>query len=777
MSLKTSFFILIAIFILIFGVNLQYDIFSKVRHIGNSPSEAIYYFFQMLKKDGLLNTFTAVRGKLGNDPRLGLGYSLADPTTYPPVESEVERALLPEYKTIPAADVANLPPSSGGVGNFDVWERSNGGNDSAKYSTLDQINRLNVNDLQVAWTYSSGPYKLDENMKNGSPVETNPVIANGRMFLASINSEVLCLDATTGKEIWRLKLPPPVARRGLVWEPNADFAKSRLFVPSGKGVYAINAATGEIQQEFGNKGQAGDQLSLIAPVIAGDKLIVALIKPAMEAYDLKTGKLLWATGLLERPPGDKVLLTGGSPWGGMSYDPNRGMVFVSTGNPRPELWGTTRPGANRHSNSVVALNVQNGEIKWSFQEVAHDLWDLDVPSPPVLTTIHKGGRRVDVVATVTKMGNTLLLDRDLGQPIFDYRLKRAPTSKIPGEKTWPYQPSVELPEPFMKQTFQEVDVTDISEAATRSVNYKIKGGKYGFYEPPTLGGKVVIYGVAGGAEWPGAAIDHNTGVIFIPSNQTPWIIRASFRDLKATSRQVEDMPGNTLYQTKCASCHGKYRDGYQEPELKGGFYYPALTGVSFIRARELLAAKAFFESNHDDFGGNTPSPQELKVVAEYLSALDLIADKDKSLAARTFWAPLLDDKGNPGSKPPWGLLTAIDLNNGKKIWQVPFGEYQNLFRGGKPVQGQSNVGGALVTAGGIVFATGTLDSKVRGFDSSNGKQLWAAKLPAPGFAPPSTYSVNGIQYVAIVTSERPLDTNAVRFDRVVSYQLSTEKRK
>ena len=316
MSLKTSFFILIAIFILIFGVNLQYDIFSKVRHIGNSPSEAIYYFFQMLKKDGLLNTFTAVRGKLGNDPRLGLGYSLADPTTYPPVESEVERALLPEYKTIPAADVANLPPSSGGVGNFDVWERSNGGNDSAKYSTLDQINRLNVNDLQVAWTYSSGPYKLDENMKNGSPVETNPVIANGRMFLASINSEVLCLDATTGKEIWRLKLPPPVARRGLVWEPNADFAKSRLFVPSGKGVYAINAATGEIQQEFGNKGQAGDQLSLIAPVIAGDKLIVALIKPAMEAYDLKTGKLLWATGLLERPPGDKVLLTGGSPWGG-----------------------------------------------------------------------------------------------------------------------------------------------------------------------------------------------------------------------------------------------------------------------------------------------------------------------------------------------------------------------------------------------------------------------------------------------------------------------------
>jgi quinoprotein glucose dehydrogenase len=772
MKLKVALSILLAMVLAVSGVVYKYDLIAKVRHIGNSPSEAIFYLFQLIQKDGIINTLMAVRGKLGNDPRLGLGYSLADRASYPPVESASDRAALPEFKIIPGVDPATLPPSRDGAGRDANWHRSNGANDSSKYSVLDQINRENVRNLQVAWTYSAGPYQLDENMKNGSPVETNPIMVNGRLFVASIDSHLVSIDAATGKEIWRVKLPPPVARRGLVWEPNADFTQSRLFVPTGRGVYAINASSGEIQQNFGNKGQVGDQLSLIAPVIAGDRLVIALIKPALEAYDLRTGKLLWTRPLLEKPAVANALLTGGVPWAGMSYDPARSRVFVSTGNPRPELWGATRPGENRHSNSVVAIDTRDGGVAWAFQEVAHDLWDVDVPSPPVLTTITKGGRKIDVIAAVTKMGNTLLLDRDSGKPIFDYRLRRAPVSTIPGEQTWPYQPSLELPEPVLKQVFDETDVTDLSEKDGQWVRQRIRGAKQGFYEPPVLGGKVVIFGVGGGAEWPGAAVDAKTGILYIPSNHSPWVIRANYRDLKGESRSIDGMPGNTLYQASCASCHGRTRDGFQEPDSKGGSYFPPLTAITFIRSRDSLTSVEFFNDAHR---GVTPavraSRQDLETLFAYFFELDQLADKDKALAARTFWGPLLDSNGNPGSKPPWGLLTALDLNTGKKVWQLPFGEYQKLRRNGQPVKGQQNVGGAMVTAGGLVFATGTIDSRVRAFDSSTGKELWSFELPAAGSAPPSTYQINGTQYVVVVASARPKNSDDVRFDKIVAFRL------
>jgi quinoprotein glucose dehydrogenase len=308
------------------------------------------------------------------------------------------------------------------------WFRSGADAKSTKFSALDQITVKNVRRLEVAWSFSLGSV-IGDPTTTGPTVQTNPVVAGDHLFLASVEGDLIALDAATGEERWRTALPSPVAKRGLVWEPNADFVRSRLFVPTSRGVHAVRAADGRVIEEFGTKGVAGTSASLIAPVIVGDRLITATIAPTVEAYDLRTGALIWTRSLLNKPNGAPAALNGASPWGGMSADPDRHLVYVSTGNPRPALIGTARPGKNDYSSSVVAIDTRTGAIRWSFQEVEHDLWDLDLPAAPVLTTITREGRKVDVVAVLTKRGNTLLLDRDGGRPIFGYQRHRTRISR------------------------------------------------------------------------------------------------------------------------------------------------------------------------------------------------------------------------------------------------------------------------------------------------------------------------------------------------------------
>ena len=498
---------------------------EEVEHIGFD--NAVARFQQKLGKEGVRGVWNSVLDRFHHpfvdpdpeDPEFPrLKYSLYDKASYPPLEDAKARNALPEYKVIAGIDTRKLPPSREIGRRYDTWHRSHGDDSSSKYSSLDQIDTRNVGQLEVAWTYATGA-DLGDPTKPGWTVESNPVMADGKLFVTSADGNLISIDAATGREVWRLSLPVPVARRGLILEPNEDLSRSRLFVPTSTGVYAVNPASGEIVKDFGNDGRVGDDLSQIAPVIVKDKLIVAMMKSTVEAYDLRSGKLLWTRSLLNRPDTKGANLSGAKPWAGMSSDASRGAVYVSTGNPYPELIGILRPGANHYSCSVVSINADTGEIIWAFQEVSHDLWDLDVPSSPVLTTITKDGKRIDVVATVTKLGNVLLLDRDFGKPVFDYRLRRAPVSTIPGERTSPYQPALEWPEPFAKTSFEQADVTDLSETARQTVEHKIRGASFGFFAPPVVGGKVVTFGIHGGAEWPGAAVDPAKGILYVPSNQ------------------------------------------------------------------------------------------------------------------------------------------------------------------------------------------------------------------------------------------------------------------
>jgi quinoprotein glucose dehydrogenase len=377
-----------------------------------------------------------------------------------------------------------------------------------------------------------------------------------------------------------------------------------------------------------------------------------------------------------------------------------------------------------------------------------------------------------VVAAVTKLGNVLLLDRDSGKPVFDQRLRRAPTSTLPGELTAPYQPDLQQPAPFTKQEFGAVDVTDMSASARQYVEHKLRDARQGWFQPPVLGGTVALFGMQGGAEWPGAAVDPRSATLYLPSNQIPWLIRANLQDVKSSVEAAARVPGNDLYQSRCASCHKSERQGRWEGEREGDTYYPSLTGITFLRTRAQLESVSEFERAHRGSGlARQPGAAELQQLHAYFAALDAVTDKNRSFIVDAYWQLLLDDQGNPGSKPPWGHLTAIDLNTGRQRWQVPFGAYEHLLRDGKPVQGQRNTGGVIATASGLLFATGTVDDKIRAYAADSGVELWAHALPAAGSTPPMTYLHQGVQYLVVVATGGAHVGFSGRSDQIIAFKL------
>lgn len=692
------------------------------------------------------------------------------------IEDQKARDALPEFSVIPSLNLANVTSTSKNPAKkFKSWERSGADDYSSKYSELDQIDNSNVQHLAPAWTYKSGEMLLNQPIWRTN-VETNPIIAEGRIFVTTPADFLVSLDARTGAEIWRLKLYGP-ARRGLVWWAGDKASPPRLFVPAGDGVYAVDPANGKIIDGFGDHGRVGDA-SLVAPAVDGDRLIIATVAPSVEAYDVVSGKYLWKTLLLKKsgaasPPGGQAFkLEGGAPWGGFSLDRARSRLYVSTGEGRPGLYGVTRPGKNEFANSVVAIDTATGEIKWSFQEVGHDLWDFDIPSSPILLTIRRDDKFIDVVATVTKIGNTLLLDRDNGKPIFDFRLRKAPVSRVPGETTWPYQPAVETPEPFMHQVFERSNITNIGESERAVVERKLNSAEFGFFVPPRIGGTVGLYGLHGGAGWSGAAVDQASGVLYVPSNRDPWVLRLYYRDQLPNTIRSTDPTGDALYQKNCGSCHGKNREGYYEHEFTGDKYYPSLVGIT--ASRDFTKEIDLFREDHSDVAAlEGISIEDLKLINGYLNAADHISDDRRSLQLAAIWQLVLDDKGYPGSQPPWGGITAINLNTGKTMWDVPFGEYPELSKKGIQITGQTNFGGLIVTKGHVVFATGTVDKKVRAFDATSGKQLWDYDLPAAGSASPSTYEIDGTQYLLVVATGGIFPGFQVHSDTIMAFKLGS----
>ena len=566
-------------------------------------------------------------------------------------ESQSLRANLSERKIIPKK-VDNFLPGrkiEEVEKNFSNWFRSHGGFSSMRFSSLDLINKKNIGKLKLAWVFNS------KDGKKG--IEANPVVYDGLVYVPTPGNHIICLNGTNGAEIWRYKVEKGyhAAKRGLlIWE-NKKNDTLRLYFTNDDQLISLNAKTGKLIKNFGKNGIIKIGSSPMPPVIIDDKLVVATFRPSIEVYNIESGKLYWKYYLREfdkKVFGEKDFI-GGNPWGGISADPKKGVVFLTTGNPKPNYVGTSRPGKNLFANSIIAFDIRNKKKLWHFQETCHDLWNLDIPSPPILTTINKYDRRIDVVVAVTKLGNTIILDSNSGDPIFDYEMRLAPISKIPGEKTCKYQPSLKLPEPFAKNIFKKEDVTNLSKSSEDYILSILENSNYGFFQTHELNKYTIEYNMQGGAQWTGASVNPYNNVMYVTANNIAWKV------------------------------------GVQTYKKKSRFKY---------------------------------------------------TDKKEE--------PLRDLEGYPGTKPPWGTLTAINLNTGKIIWQVPLGHYKEL-KSLKIKTGTENFGGAMGTSGGLVFAAGTLDKLIRAFDSETGEELWSYELPYIGSAPPTSYEVNDEQYIVI----------------------------
>jgi len=678
------------------------------------------------------------------------------PTTtndYWAVEDRAAREQLPLYTTIPAATPAELTKANGlpKRKTFLTWERSHGDNGGRRYSALTQINQRNVGDLAVAWTYHSHD--------SGEALECNPIIVHDAMITPTPGNNVVAVNATNGVELWRFKTEVRPAFRGLIYWPGHRGAAERILFTAGPWLYALDPKTGRPVEAFGEHGKLplpgrerpGYGSSSAAPTIFLNILVVPGYMKDVWGFDVATGRLLWTfhtvphEGEFGYDTWDTTEDYGANAWSGMALDDARGIAYVSTAAPKPNFTGMRHRGQNLFANCVLALDARTGQRLWHFQEIRHDIWDLDISGPPNLATITRDGRRVDVVTAVTKMGNTLLLDRVTGKPIFPFRLRRAPASDVPGEITWPYQPDVELPEPFAKLEFTESDLTDRTEEAAEYAHSRFKGMRTGRFMPCADGQPTLLFNIDGGAEWTGACIDAETGRLYVTANHIGWAITMFRDDDPPDDDKAPKTAGQLVYEKACAICHGKDRLGVGiSPPLRGLRHRMTDDAVT----QQIRNGKNAMPSNP------LMSETDLKALLDYLLLRDrpIPAETPKTERPNYSFAGyprFYDQEGYPANKPPWGTLNCIDLNTGKLEWKVPLGEYPVLAAQGKRTTGTENYGGAIVTAGGLVFCSGTRDNKIRAFDKTNGHELWMAQLPWAGSAPPTTYEIAGRQYVVI----------------------------
>ncbi|MFI5309749.1 MAG: pyrroloquinoline quinone-dependent dehydrogenase [Gemmatimonadales bacterium] len=638
------------------------------------------------------------------------------------------------------------------------WPMYGGGPEHSHYSTLSQITPANVAKLRVAWTFETH----DE--FPGSEMQNNPVVIDGVMFVTTPKLRVIALEAATGKELWSFDANagrpqgPRFRHRGLV------VTGDRVLFTYRNKLWALDRRTGKPIPSFGTDGSvdlregldrpaAGLSVSASSPgVVFEDLFIIGSTVPEtlpgapgdIRAYDIKTGALRWTFHTIPHPgefgyetwsPESWKVSGGANAWAGVTVDPAHAMLFAATGSASFDFYGANRIGDNLFANTLLALDARTGKRIWHFQGVRHDLWDWDFPAAPVLVTVKRDGRTVEAVAQTTKTGYVYVLDRLTGKPLFPIEYRKVPSSTLDGESTAETQPYPVKPPPFIRQHLTEDMLTSRTPAAHAAVLEVFKHSKSGMYDPPTLDGNITFPGVDGGAEWGGPAFDPGTGLLYVNANEMPWLNKLVPRSDKS------------LYANQCASCHGD--------DLKGSPQAPSLVDIGARKSRdELRQAIAQGTGRMPGFSESLDN-NAVNALANFLLTGKDVADTNTNnpnfLKYRSTGLKLwLDPDGYPPITPPWGTLNAIDLNSGEIRWSIPFGEYPKLAAQGLRNTGTDNYGGAIVTANGLlIIGATTYDNKFHVFDKRTGKLLWEATLPAAGNATPSTYMVNGRQYIVI----------------------------
>jgi len=574
-------------------------------------------------------------------------------------------------------------------GEFDYagWDAYLGGPDSSQYSSLAQINKDNVNQLEVAWEYPTGA---------GQPQMFNPIVVHGTMYVMTGAGKIAALDPATGQELWQSETTGRISGRGVNYWESDDGSDRRLVFLNDGLVRAIDARTGKYIENFSidvrealPEGHAPTPRPLMTNNpgrIFEDTYIVSLpagaydypSSPAdIQAYDIRTGALKWVFHVVPRigefgsdtwPEKDREKFGGVHNWSEFTIDPETGIAYIPTGTARYDFYGGNREGDNLFANSVVALDVRTGERKWHFQTIHHDLWDFDLPNAPKLMTITKDGKQIPVVIVAVKHGFVFVFDRRTGEPIWPIEERAVPASDVPGEHASPTQPFPTWPLPFARQSFTVDDINPLlPEADQAALREKILASRNeGLFTPPSLRGSISMPGHNGGVNFGNSAVDPHNQRFFVVSREIPVVIKL-----------------------------------LELPEAR------------------LEAARAAMPNAQPD-------------THPYTSPVDF----------------MLQPNGMVAIKPPFSFLTAYDMNTGEILYRIPNGDSM-LVETNEDVGSQAPRGGPVATAGGLLFVGTAGDRTFRARDSATGAVLWEHKLDAGTEGVPAVYEVGGRQYVTL----------------------------
>ena len=584
------------------------------------------------------------------------------------------------------------------------WE--NYGNDpgGTRYSSAHQIDRANVAQLHLVWTYRTGAMDEKTELVSKAAFEATPIMVENKLFLSTPYNHVLALDPRSGSKLWEYnaqvdltKNRSEVTSRGVsAWlDSKANegrLCRLRIFLGTLDGrLLALDGDTGKPCLDFGSKGivdltqgvdlakeWAGGYGVTSAPAISNNLVIVGSSiadnwkvdteRGIVRAYDVRTGKLRWTWNPTPWADGTKPRTGASNAWSTLSVDPEHDLVFIPTGSAAPDYYGGIRKGDNKWANSVVALQASTGDFVWGFQVVHHDLWDYDVASQPTLFAWKDG---TPAVVINTKMGHVFVLNRLTGAPLLPVEERPVPPSDIPGEDASPTQPFATIS--LVPEGVSASDAWGPTPEDLKWCQDKIKSLRAeGMFTPPSVQGTAVFPGNVGGVNWGSAAYDPSHHVMVANTNRLIASIKLIPREeYEAETRKDQD---NRIF---------------------------------------------------GEFGDQRGAPYGLY---------------------RSF---LFSPSKAPCNAPPWGTTEAVDLYTGKKLWDVPLGAMLPGNTAAGLSTGSINLGGPIVTAGGLVFTSAAMDLALRAFDIETGKELWNYQLPAGGQATPMTYISSGKQYVVI----------------------------
>ncbi|HCF3424958.1 TPA: membrane-bound PQQ-dependent dehydrogenase, glucose/quinate/shikimate family [Pseudomonas aeruginosa] len=586
-----------------------------------------------------------------------------------------------------------------------------------RYSPFTQINRNNVKDLQLAWTYRTGRDQTDPNKVD----QNTPLQIENALYACTPENAVHAINATTGERKWVFD-PKASANawqrcRGLgyykdVASPSEQICHERIIGNTVDGrLFSLDVRTGTLCPGFGDKGVvdlrkgmgdegAGYYYQTSAPLVAKDKIVIGgwiadnqkIGEPsgAIRAFDVKTGALLWAwdpgdPGIDRAPvPGRSYTLGTPNMWTHAAYDPDLDMIYAPMGNAGTDYYNADRPEHSlKYNAAIVALNGATGRPKWSFQTVHDDLWDYDIPSQPALLDMKNEKREVvPALVVLTKRGQIFALDRRDGTPIARVEERAVPTKgSIPENRVSPTQPySVDMPQlgvgPLTEASSWGMTMFDqlLCRISFNEMRYD------GDFTLPGLGKKALTYpGALGGFNWGSASYDPVNKLLFVNDIRLPntklLLTRAQYDEIAKTRKPTPDGHG-----------------------------------------------------------------------------LGPMAGTPYAIVADLWQTPL----GVPCLHPPLGTVTAIDLETREIAWQVPAGTASELgplgIKLGLPMtMGMPTYAGTTVTAGGIVFFAGTQDYYLRAYDAETGRELLKLPLPVGASATPMVFvsPQNGKEYVVL----------------------------